>query len=244
MLVRLRLKKIEPATLVSLSKVKGMDEVTHLNGHVCIGCRVSLTELLRNELVTSFCAILALTVRQIGSVQIRNRATLAGNLVNASPAGDSIVALVLSRARLLIRRRGGEREEWVCNFIKGPGKTSLERDEYVRSIILERTDDFFPQFYKVGQRNAMAIAVASVGSLTGESELRLAFGSLAPTVAVPVRAQEYYGSTGKKFDEEEFTKLAMLPLSPIDDVRASARYRTAVAKNLVRKTLAARGVRG
>ena len=237
LLVRIRSGRLSPSRIVSLARMKGMDGILDLGEEVSIGSRVTMSELLKCELIAASCPILPMVVREIGSPQIRNRATLAGNLVNASPAGDSIMALYLSNATVVISGVNGERREKVSSFIKGPGRTTLSRDEYVGAILLEKTPGYFPQFYKVGQRSAMAIAVASVGSLISGQEIRMAFGSVAPTVAVPEKACEYFEKAGEKFDDGEFARLAMLAISPIDDVRASAWYRSTVVKNLVQRTL-------
>jgi len=237
LLVRIRSGVISPDRVVSLARMKGMDEILDLGEEVSIGSRVTMSELLDCELIAASCPILPMVVREIGSPQIRNRATLAGNLVNASPAGDSILALYLSNATVVISGAKEERREKVSSFIKGPGRTTLSRDEYVGAILIEKTPGYFPQFYKVGQRSAMAIAVASVGSLISGPEIRMAFGSVAPTVAVPEKACEYFEKAGEEFDDREFARLAMLAISPIDDVRASAWYRSTVIRNLVQRTL-------
>ena len=225
--------RLSPSRIVSLARMKGMDGLD-LGEEVSIRSRVTMSELLKCELIA---ASPILPSSFASSPQIRNRATLAGNLVNASPAGDSIMALYLSNATVVISGVNGERREKVSSFIKGPGRTTLSRDEYVGAILLEKTPGYFPQFYKVGQRSAMAIAVASVGSLISGQEIRMAFGSVAPTVAVPEKACEYFEKAGEKFDDGEFARLAMLAISPIDDVRASAWYRSTVVKNLVQRTL-------
>jgi CO/xanthine dehydrogenase FAD-binding subunit len=237
LLVKIRLKRIQPKMLVSLARLEGMNEIADLGECIFVGCRTTMSELLQSDLVNIHSPITAKTLREVGSPQIRNRATLVGNLVNASPAGDSIVALYLSKSAVLIRSSRGERTENAIDFIKGPGKTTLKRGEYVRAILIQKTREFFTQFYKVGQRSAMAIAVASVGSLITDSEMRIAYGSVAPSIVIPVEAQEYYGKTAEDFDDSEFTSLALLPISPIDDVRASAWYRSTVVKKLIGRTL-------
>ncbi|AFK06639.1 aerobic-type carbon monoxide dehydrogenase, middle subunit CoxM/CutM-like protein [Mesotoga prima MesG1.Ag.4.2] len=237
LIVKIRLKRVIPKIVVSLKHLKGLDTIEDLGDKIRVGCRVTISELLKSEIIDRHGRIVQMALRQIGSPQIRNRATLAGNIVNASPAGDSIVAMVLTNASLSIGSANGERYERVVDFIKGPGETTLSRGEFVKSITFEKTDALFPQFYKVGQRNSMAISVASVGSLTSESEIRLAFGSVAPTVVVPIEACEYYSAKNGSFDEERFVELAMKCVTPIDDVRATAWYRTTVVRNLIHRTL-------
>ncbi len=237
LLVKIRLKRIAPKNVVSLRHLRSFGKIEDLGDSIRVGCKVTMSELLSNETIGEDSKILKMALREVGSPQIRNRATLVGNVVNASPAGDSIVALLLSNATLQIVGQYGERIQSLADFIKGPGVTSLSKGEFVRSITFEKTGGFFPQFYKVGQRSSMAIAIASVGSLISESEIRLAFGSVAPIVVVPKEACEYYSSERSSFDESKFVELAMKCVSPIDDVRASQWYRTTVIRNLVFRTL-------
>jgi CO/xanthine dehydrogenase FAD-binding subunit len=237
LLVKIRLKRVLPDRVISLRHLEGFDTIEDLGDSLRVGCKVTMSELLNSDAIIKYSKILAMALREIGSPQIRNRATLVGNVVNASPAGDSIVPMLLSNASLSIGGPTGERVERIDDFIKGPGSTSLANGEFVKSITFEKTGAFFPQFHKVGQRNAMAIAVASVGSLISESEIRMAFGSVAPVVVVPVEACAYYSRSGEAFDEDRFIELAMKSVSPIDDVRASSWYRTAVIKNLISRTL-------
>ncbi len=106
-LVFLVFGRLSPARVVSLARMKGMDEILDLGEEISIGSRVTMSELLDCELVANCCPILSMAIREIGSPQIRNRATLAGNLVNASPAGDSILALYLSNATVVISGANG-----------------------------------------------------------------------------------------------------------------------------------------
>ncbi|MDI3524247.1 xanthine dehydrogenase family protein subunit M [Kosmotoga sp.] len=238
LMVKIRADREKPEKVVLLSKLKGMDEIEDLGDRIRIGCKVTHTQILESELLQKDAKILTMAVREIGSPQIRNKGTLVGNVVNASPAGDSILALYLSNAKVVIRGPKGERSQDIEDFIVGPGKTTLSLGEYVRAIVFEKTGEWFPFFYKVGQRNAMAISVTSVGALVEESKIRIAFGSVAPTVVRAHKAERYFereGIDGTKL--EQFVDYCMEYVTPISDIRASAWYRKEVTKNLITKII-------
>lgn len=188
---------------------------------------------------------IAASARLFGSLQIRNRATIGGNLANASPAGDMIPPLVAAEAVLVLESSDGAREVAVSDFVTGPGKTVLADDEWISlvRIPLPRGDE---GFLKLGGRSAMAISVVTLawrwtrqsdGSL---ADVRLALGAVAPTVIRASEAEsllEAGSPVGNVLDE--VVAAVSGSISPIDDVRASAWYRRAVAGDLLREALAA-----
>ncbi|OAA28444.1 molybdopterin dehydrogenase [Kosmotoga arenicorallina S304] len=236
-LVRIRAGKIKPEKIISLSKVRGMDEIIDKGDRIYIGCKVTHSAALSSEILKEHSPIMLMALREIGSPQIRNRGTIVGNIVNASPAGDSIIPLYLSNARVVISGPKGEYKLPIEEFIKGPGKTALSIGEFVRAVEFEKSGSWYPLFYKVGQRTAMAIAIASIGLLVKDNNLRIAFGSVAPTVVRAYKAERYFErNNGNIAVMDEFIELCMEYISPIDDVRASAWYRKEVIKNLLRDT--------
>ncbi|NCU33278.1 MAG: xanthine dehydrogenase family protein subunit M, partial [Candidatus Moranbacteria bacterium] len=179
------------------------------------------------------------------STQIRNRGTLAGNVVNASPAGDGILALYLLDAVLeIVKKDNSHKNIRIIDFIKGPGRTSLTVGEFVRSIKIPYMGrNYRSVFRKIGQRKAMAISIASMGLLIEKkgkmiSDVKIAFGSVAPTVLrITEMEQEAFGRELNTETAEMFSEIVYRSVTPIDDVRASADYRRKVCRNLVKELI-------
>ncbi|HOO33814.1 MAG TPA: xanthine dehydrogenase family protein subunit M [Thermotogota bacterium] len=239
-MVRARLERFPVAKLVSLDKIEDLTGIVDEGNAIRILCKTTYSEILNHPVIRENFPILLKACSEIGSTQIRNRGTLAGNVANASPAGDGSLALYLLDALVVIHHRNGQKTIRLEDFIKGPGRTLLEPGEYIHSIIIPKlTENTVHYFKKVGQRKAMAISIASMGAVYSLRKgmfmnLRLAFGSLGPTV---LRADSIEAAArGMKFDEATAEKLSAMTaavVSPIGDVRASAEYRGKVASNLV-----------
>jgi CO/xanthine dehydrogenase FAD-binding subunit len=216
---------------------------------VRVGGCATMTELRRSELLAGSCPLIAEAAATVGAVQIQNRATVAGNIVNASPAGDTLpVWLALDAEVELVSASGTRRVPYAS--LTTAYRTTLRRpDELVSAVLfrplpVERTRILFR---KIGTRAAQAIskvvlaAVARTAADGCYDDVRLAFGSMA---AVPVRASAAEDAArGRPVDPQTgraaAAKLAA-HLAPIDDVRSTADYRMRVARNLVREFLAGR----
>ncbi len=237
--VRLRKGLADYEFLVYLGELPELQGITIGEEGAEVGAAVTHAQLLRSPLAERL-PILRLALSTIGAPAIREMGTLAGNLANASPAGDGLIPLYLLEARVRLVGPEGERELAVEEFVLGPGKTALRRGEIIRSLFIP-----FPQgepgsyFRKVGRRRALVIAVASLGALIWLQDgviarARLALGSVAPTVLRPREVEE--SLVGKPLTPEALTPLARHLSSlvrPISDLRASADYRRKVAGNLL-----------
>jgi len=244
LMVKMRAGSVHPRLLVDISRVDELREISTQPSGLTIGSAALVAEILAAPAVSTHYPLLAAVLRSLGSTQIRSRATLGGNLANASPAADSALALLAYEARVTLARAGTERSLPLHEFFLGPGRTALRRGEYIRSIDLPtpRTDwDVF--FHKVGRRRALTIAIASVAGLValrGRTvvDVRLAAGSVAPT---PIRLRAVENLVrGQELDEERIAAAhaaALREVSPIDDVRATALYRRTVASDLVARFL-------
>jgi CO/xanthine dehydrogenase FAD-binding subunit len=218
-----------PGTLLDLSRV------TELAGWSChgtllrIGAGVTYAELAAPPFDTLVPA-LAQAARTVGSPQIRNRATIGGNLATASPAGDGLPPLIAQRAEVEVASVRGTRRMPVARFIVGPKQTALACDELITSVTLAVTSG--PQtFMKVGPRNAMVISVASLALVVDEAreEVRAAYGSAGPVVGLECRAR---GRAG------ELPEAVASECRPIDDVRGTADYRRHALRILTERALA------
>ena len=237
--VRLRKGLADYEFLVYLGELPELQEITIGEEGAEVGAAVTHAQLLRSELAERL-PILRLALSTIGAPAIREMGTLAGNLANASPAGDGLIPLYLLEARVRLVGPDGARELPVEEFVLGPGKTALGEGEIIRSLFIP-----FPQggpesyFRKVGRRRALVIAVASLGALVWLedgviSRAKLALGSVAPTVLRPREVEE--SLVGKPLTPEALTPLAerlSQVVTPISDLRASADYRRKVAGNLL-----------
>ncbi|MCD6254191.1 MAG: xanthine dehydrogenase family protein subunit M [Thermotogae bacterium] len=240
-MVKLRTKKLEVDALSSVNNISSLKGVKLNDNRVTIMAATTYSEILGDEQICRKVPILCEAVSQIGSTQIRNRGTLVGNIVNASPAGDGLLVTYLLDGVVEICSEVGRRTVSVKDFVKGPGQVVLERGEYVRSVSLKvPPQDSLFAFVKIGQRSAMAISVASVGALIklkngAIEEMRIALGSVAPTVVCPLELEKEL--LGTKLTESTFEYLSGKVsdyISPIDDIRASAWYRGEVVRRVVK----------
>lgn len=242
--VKLRAGLISPDLLVDITDLKGLRSVSEVDGHVEIGAATPEEDLLASDEIRERLPLLTEVLRHLGAVQIRNRGTLGGNLVNASPAADGAIPLLLYGAELVLTSPSGDRVLPLDRFLVGPGATALKHGEFLRSIrvpIPERP--FVSFFHKVGKRRALTISIASVGALFHVEDgtvraARIAAGSVAP-VPLRLRRVEELVLSAPMNDRtiEEAKRLARDSVSPIDDVRASAEYRRTVVADLVAEAL-------
>ena len=209
-----------------------------------IGAGCTYTDLRQHELVSREFSLLARVAAWTGGIANQNRGTLGGNIVNASPAADSLPALLAYEADLILVSVRGERRVQYKAFHTGYKKTILAADELIQSVCLcRRFSGYFAYARKVGARNAQAISkvcIAALGRSTGGGvdDVRIALGSVAP---VPIRLPETERFVnGKLIDSSLLVsarKTAMAEIRPIDDIRSTAKYRAAVMGNLVTEFL-------
>jgi carbon-monoxide dehydrogenase medium subunit len=244
LMVKMRAGSVRPRLLVDISRVDALREISTRPDGLTIGSAALVAEVLATPAVSTDYPLLATVLQSIGSTQIRHRATLGGNLANASPAADSPLALLAYDARVTLASAGTERELPLHDFFLGPGRSALRRGEYIRSIDLPAPRmDWEVFFHKVGRRRALTIAIASVAgliALRGRTvvDVRLTAGSVAPT---PIRLRAVEDLVrGQELDEERIEAAraaAFREVSPIDDVRATALYRRNVVSDLVARFL-------
>ncbi|MCI8399056.1 MAG: xanthine dehydrogenase family protein subunit M [Oscillibacter sp.] len=227
--------------IVSLMKL-GLDRVEDCGGTVKIGACCTLTDLAENPLIQKEFPVLTQAIAEIAGLTVRNAATLGGNIVNASPAADSVPALMALGAKLVAERAGGTREYDIEDFFTGPGGTVLEKGEVLTAIVIPKRAGK-GCFKKLGRRKAETLSTVNAAAYV-ESEngvctaVRVAVGAVAPTV---VRCTEAEAALlGKELTAKNIAAAAekvLGQISPIDDIRASAWYRRKVAPVLVRRVL-------
>ena len=245
LMVKIHSGTMNPDLILDISELQELRGIDDLGDRMEIGAAVTQTDILHSQAVSEKLPLLALVLQKLGSVQTRNRATLGGNLVNASPAADGAIALLLLDASLIIAGVDSERELPIGDFFVGPGQTALRKGEIVRAISIPIPEgEQVPFFHKIGRRRALTIAIASLGGLyrlDGEivKEIRLAAGSVAPTPLRLTGVEEIVN--GKRLTPEliaEARRITASSISTIDDIRASAEYRREVVSDLVADLLA------
>jgi CO/xanthine dehydrogenase FAD-binding subunit len=210
-----------------------------------IGAGCTYTELREQEIVGREFPLLARAAAWTGGIANQNRGTIGGNIVNASPAADSLPALLVYEAELILVSIRGERRVPYLGFHTGYKTTKLAADELVRAVSLRRRfSEYLHHARKVGARSAQAISkvcIAALGRRLADGlvdDVRIALGSVAP---VPLRLIDTEREVkGRGIDSLRVTlagKVAASEIRPIDDIRSTARYRTEVAKNLVEEFL-------
>ncbi|MFZ0322141.1 MAG: 2-oxo-4-hydroxy-4-carboxy-5-ureidoimidazoline decarboxylase [Candidatus Sulfotelmatobacter sp.] len=232
--------KLPARKLVSIWNLPGLRHIEVTAGEIRIGAGCTYTDLRNNEVVEREFPLLNSAARWTGGIANQNRGTIGGNIVNASPAADSLPALLVYDAELILVSARGERRLAYADFHRGYKKTLLAADELVQTVCLPRRfAGYFSHARKVGARNSQAISkvcIAALGRVAGGvvEDTRIALGSVAP---VPLRLWETERTLqGKVIDSDLLLaarKAAETEIQPIDDIRSTARYRRAVAGNLV-----------
>jgi OHCU decarboxylase len=230
--------------LVSIWNLPELRGIELLPGEIRIGAGCTYTDLIQNADVNHGFPLLASAARWTGGVANQNRGTLGGNIVNGSPAADSLPALLVYEAELILVSVRGERRVPYEHFHTGYRKTQCAADEVIQFICLPRRfSDYRAYTRKIGARNAQAISkvcLAALGRVAGGviEDIRLAVGSVAP---IPIRLSETEKTLrGKGIDPAVVVlakQTAAHEIQPIDDIRSSARYRRAVTANLVAEFL-------
>jgi CO/xanthine dehydrogenase FAD-binding subunit len=246
--VRMRDGFIAPKTLIDVKHVPGMREISFgKRKGLTVGAAVDMNSLARHQAVVENYPLLAEALTSVASYQLRTRATMGGNLCNASPAADTAPAALVLEANMVVHGRRGDRIVPIAGFFLGPGKTAMRHGEFLLRIeIPPMPKGAVGRYLKLGRNAHGDLAIAGVAVLgypdrkakSGYS-FRIALASVAPT---PIRAPEaeavLAGSPLTPDVVEAAAAAAMEAAKPIDDVRGSATYRKAMVKNLTRRALA------
>ncbi len=248
LMVLLEAGKLNHKQFVSLCHLPELRGIAVTNEHVTLGALTTYTQLQGHDVLQTEFPLLCQAAHWTGSVAIQNRGTLGGNIANASPAADSLPALLIYEAELELVSASAARWIRYQDFHTGYKTTVMRRDELIRAMRLPRaTAGWIQHSRKVGTRKAQAISkvcFAGMALLEADAikEIRLAYGSVAP---VPLRAAQTEAILrGRGLDAAAIpaaiidARAALLAeLQPIDDVRSTAVYRAQVAANLLEEFL-------
>ena len=245
LLVKMRTGLVEPDLLVDIKHIPAMSEITESKTGFRIGAAVPSAKLGQHKALAKAWPGVVEAAQLIGSDQIQGRCTVVGNLCNASPAADSVPALIAAGAKVVVVGKDKRRTVAAEDIMTGPGKTSLARGEIIEAVTLpkpgRKTGDAYLRFIP---RTEMDIAVVGVGiCLTLErgviSKAKVCLGAVGPTpIVVPEAAKAIKGT---KLDEAALDALAAAcskACKPIDDKRGTVKYRTRVAGVLAKRAAA------
>ena len=228
LLVRHRLGHVRPAIVIDLKNAEGLSaDITPIGPSLRVGARVVMADLTGDPRVRRHFPALVEAARVVGSIQIRHRATLAGNICNASPAADTAPALLVYGAIVNITGPAGDRSVPIAEFFLGPGSTVLARGELVSSIDLPiPAVPTGASFGRLTRRRGVDLASLSVCCAVTSSGARIGLGAVAPR---PIFIETASG--------DDMIERAVAQASPISDVRASREYRAAMLPVFIRRTL-------
>lgn len=246
LMVKLKEKRISPALLIDIGQLQELRLIDRQDGFVHIGAAVSHAELAESALIQQYAPMLSAAAAAVGSPQIRNRGTIGGNIGNASPAADTVPALLAYGARVTVRSQGGQRECSLESLLSGPGRTALASGEMITAVRLPcQQVNQKSSFQKLGKRRALSISVVNAGVFVEIDEAsriiqsaRIVVGSVAPT-AIPIREAET-ALLGQVLSPAGITRAGAIVekvIKPIDDIRSTAAYRQVVAGILVKRAL-------
>jgi CO/xanthine dehydrogenase FAD-binding subunit len=247
LLVNMKRGKCIPSCVINIKPISGLDSISYddVSG-LSIGALTTIRAIEFSEIVAKGYPILSQAARSLGSKQIRNRATLGGNLCNASPAADMAPALIGLKATVDLVGPGGARSLLAEDLFKGPGMTALGEGEILTRVrIPHPRGNTFGRYKKLTVRRYVELAIVGVGVVleinSDEkvcSDSRIVLGAVAPT---PIRARRSEAlMKGKRLDEKLIKEVGMSAseeASPITDVRASAEFRREVIPVLVGETV-------
>jgi len=246
LLVQLRSGRTRPELIVDTKRIPELIGIREESDRFVIGASTPGVMLYENEALSQAWPGIVEGMDLIGSEQIQGRASLAGNLCNASPAADSVPALIAARATAVIAGPGGRREAPVEAIVTGPGRTSLEKGEFIVAFHIPKPKSHQADAYlRFITRTEMDIAVVGCGvnvTLDGNgvcTDARVVLGAVAPTQVVADEAAA--ALIGHRLDEETLAKLdaaAGRACKPIDDKRGTIEYRIKIAGVLARRAVA------
>jgi carbon-monoxide dehydrogenase medium subunit len=246
LLVEMKRGTVVPAALITLRTVSGLKRISYrARDGLCLGAGTTIHEIEASPILGERYPLLAQAASRLGSPQVRNQATVGGNVCQASPAGDMIPPLMALGASLVLRSTSGERSMPIEDFFRGPGETLLKPGEVLTEINVPPAEPKARSaFVKHGRREGLDLAIVNVAVWAhlkedhACEEARLALGAVAPTV-IRARSAESL-MRGKDLDDDLIRaagERASEEVQPISDLRASAKYRRQMSRVITVRAL-------
>jgi carbon-monoxide dehydrogenase medium subunit len=247
LLVGMKTQEINPEYVIDLKHIANLEKISYGREDFCrVGALTRVGQIEISPIIKGSFGILSQAASVLGSVQIRNKGTIGGNLCNASPAADLAPPLLALDAKVKLATMGGMRLEKLENFFTGPGTTILKPEEILTEIQIPSVAPSSSGIYlKFSRRKAMDLALVGVALVVTLdpsrricADARLALGAVAPT---PIRLRKVEEIVrGRQIDQDlidEVSNLAVEEARPISDIRSSAWYRKQIIRSLVRKAV-------
>lgn len=225
-------------SLLDLAGVTDLAGIEDRGDCIRIGATTTWSEIRQSPMIRKYLPLLAISAEQVGAIQIQNRGTIGGNIMNASPAADGLPALYAYDARVGVISRSSTDVMPLCEFVLSPRKTKLRRDQILADVLIPKPVGeegvFF--FEKVGPRNAQTITKASLAfhaQVSGRSfrDVRISVGAVGPTIKRVPRAEQLLESGTFKLIQD-VALIVSEEVTPIDDIRSTAAYRKMIVGNL------------
>ncbi len=243
LMVQIRGGELKPSALISLRSIPDLSSI-EINGSIRIGAMTTVTDLINNPDLENQAKLLVDAARRLGSPQIRNTATVGGNLCNCSPCADLALALLVLEAKGRIESLSGTQDIPLQKFFEGPGKSCLSPDQILTDIFIEPVSSNTKSVFLKKGRIKMDLAVASVALLLEMEretcrKARVAAGSVAP---VPLRLQKVEvlleGQALSPELADQAQRMASESVAPISDIRGSEEYRRQIVGVYVKRGIA------
>jgi carbon-monoxide dehydrogenase medium subunit len=247
LVIAMKEKGLLPKYIVDLKRVPGLSGIReNSDGSITLGALTTMREIETSPLIKKKHPFLAQSAAEVGSIQIRNRATIGGNMANATPSADTAPALIALNATATIASGGGVRTLALEEFFKGPGQTVMSADEILTEITIPETaPSLVGEYIKFSPREMMDLAYVGVAvayNLGAKDKkcdgVRIVLGAVAPT---PIRAKRaeavLEGQVLTDALAEKAGQIAAEESKPISDVRSSADYRRAMVGTMTKRAL-------
>jgi CO/xanthine dehydrogenase FAD-binding subunit len=245
-IIQLKDRTLQTAELLDISKLCELSYIRREGSTVCIGALSTYSDIVESSLLNQSCRVLVDASKMIGSLQIQNRATIGGNLANASPAGDTIPPLYALAAKVTVQNHNDTRQIPIERFFLDYRKIDLKPDELITEISFDAVEKpCDAAFLKLGLREGHFISLVNVAVWvrwapdgTRFSDARVAFGAVAPVVIKARKCEDFLRN--RPLQENTIWKAGQIAAgesSPISDLRASADYRRAVIPSLLYKAV-------
>ncbi|HVR17986.1 MAG TPA: xanthine dehydrogenase family protein subunit M [Candidatus Limnocylindrales bacterium] len=247
LVIAMKEKGLLPKYIVDLKRVPGLAGIReNSDGTITLGALTTMREIEISRLITKKYPFLSQSAAEVGSIQIRNRATIGGNMSNATPSADTAPALIALNATAKIAGATGERSINLEEFFKGPGQTVMSAEEILTEVSIPKTGPrLVGEYIKFSPREMMDLAYVGVAVAynLGEKDkkcdgVRIVLGAVAPT---PIRAKRAEAALEGQILTEELAEkigaIAAEEAKPISDVRSTAEYRRAMVGAMTKRAL-------
>ena len=244
LMIAIRERELRAEVVVDISAIPELRGIREVGNQLCIGPLVTHGELASSGLIKRGASVLGRAAKSVGAPQIRNMGTIGGNIINASPAADTIPALVVLGAQVVLKGNGGERNLQITDLFLGPYKTKITPQELLTEIIFAKLDDTWKSsFIKLARRKALAISRINIAAMTKmdekrAKEVRLCVGSSTPTPCRMEKAEAVLkGAVPSAAVIEEASRIVAEEMVARSGVRPSTEYKRPAVQGLVKKAL-------